>query len=233
LPMNFEKTILILGGTTEAAALAKELSIQENIRTITSLAGRTKNPAKIAGEVRTGGFGGVFGMVAYFSQNKIDEVVDATHPFATKISSTTKLACKLSGLPLKRVSRAAWKPRPKDDWQMVDNIKAAKSALPEDARAFLALGSQHLDVFSSRDDIHFVARMVDAPSLPLDFKHLTIVEGLPGNSVDDEKKLFETHGISHLVCRNSGGERGRFKLDAARELGIGVVMIIRPRAIHL
>ncbi len=226
--MNFKKTILILGGTTEAAALAKELSLEAHIRIITSLAGRTKKPAKIAGEVRTGGFGGVFGMVAYFSQHNIDEVVDATHPFATEISSNAKLACKLSGLPLKQISRAAWKPNTGDNWQMLDNIEAAKSALPNGARAFLALGSQHLDPFSSRDDIQFTVRMVDAPAQPLGFNHITIVEGLPGRSVDDEKKLLETHNISHLVCRNSGGGRGRFKLDAARELGIAVVMIKRP-----
>lgn len=167
-------------------------------------------------------------MVAYFEKENVSAVVDATHPFALKITTNTKLACKLAGLPLQQISRPPWRAAPKDDWQMVEHLQAASQAIPKAAKVFLALGSQHLDEFVGRDDVEFTIRMVDAPETSPKFKHLTLVKGLPGKTVEAEKSLLSAHNITHLICRNSGGERGFMKLIAARELGIKVIMIERP-----
>ncbi|WP_266035871.1 precorrin-6A/cobalt-precorrin-6A reductase, partial [Brucella intermedia] len=76
-----EPKILILGGTAEAAALASAFA-ELPVEAITSLAGRTSNPVRLAGTVRIGGFGGPEGLADYIRAEKIHLVIDATHPYA-------------------------------------------------------------------------------------------------------------------------------------------------------
>lgn len=104
-------------------------------------------------------------------------------------------------------------------------------ALPVGARAFLALGRQHLEAFFGRDDVHFVVRMVDPPKNPLPFKQHELIVAHAGKDETSETALFKSHDLTHLVCRNSGGKRGLAKLAAARILGIQVIMIERPVAV--
>ncbi len=223
------KTILILGGTAEGASLARKLSRQPQNRVISSLAGRTDKPFKLPGEVRIGGFGGVVGLANYLKTENIDELVDATHPFARQISQHAKKACELVGVKRTRINRPPWTPHSGDNWQSVADIAEAANTLPAGAKVFLALGSQRLDAFFGRDDVYFTVRMVDAPAKVLPFKHLSLVLGLPSKSIAAERTLFQEHNISHLVCRNSGGSRGLVKISAALELGIQIIMIERPK----
>jgi len=65
---------LILGGTKEASELAVELHKQGKA-VITSLAGRTKEPEPVSGDVRIGGFGGVEGLVEWIKQNDITHII--------------------------------------------------------------------------------------------------------------------------------------------------------------
>lgn len=228
--MTFDppKTILILGGTAEAVALANDLIDQPENRIIYSLAGVTKNPTTLDVEVRVGGFGGVAGMSSYLAKEHVNEVVDATHPFALQISSNANKACTLAGIPIRNIVRPPWNPTLDDDWQSVDNLKAAAQSLPEGANAFLALGSKHLEEFYARKDVYFTVRMIETPKRPLSFSHHSLIISRPQASIQAEKTLFETLQISHLVCRNSGGKQGLIKLAAAQELGIKVIMIERP-----
>ena len=230
MPMKTDspKTILILGGTAEAVALAKSLHNQPQNRVIYSLAGLTKNPTVFSGEVRIGGFGGVAGMTAYLANEQVSEVVDATHPFATQISSNAIEACKLAGIPTKRIVRPPWSPEHSDDWHSVESLKTAAQILPVAANVFLALGSQHLEEFYGRKDVFFTVRMIELQKRSLSFEHLSLIISRPQTSIQAEKELFEEHLISHLVCRNSGGKQGLVKLAAARELSIKVIMIERP-----
>jgi len=218
--------VLILGGTTEAAALARKLAA-EGLSVITSLAGRTRDPAPLPGETRIGGFGGVEGLASYLRDNQIAVLVDATHPFAAQMSANAVVAAAKAGIPRLRLERPAWEPRADDSWIEVADEEAAAAALPSGARAFLALGSQHLAPFAKRDDVHFVLRMVDAPqSAPALASH-EIVLGLPGD-IESETALLRGRRITHLVCRNSGGEASYAKIIAARDLKIPVIMIRRP-----
>jgi len=80
------KRVLILGGTGEAAKLATQAVRLQGVEVITSLAGRTRRPMTPSGQVRIGGFGGDAGLVDYMRQQRIDLLIDATHPFAAQIS---------------------------------------------------------------------------------------------------------------------------------------------------
>lgn len=222
------ETILILGGTREAADLAKELVTEKSgARIITSLAGRTKEPAPLAGEVRTGGFGGVEGLVRYIEENAVTRLIDATHPFARQISANAVEAARDAGVPLDIRTRKPWSRQPGDTWIEVENLEAARDAIPPGARVLLALGSQHIGLFATREDVHFVIRMIDKPEQLLELPDHALVLGRPGDSAATETMLLIAHSITHIVCRNSGGKAAYAKIEAARELGLPVIMVRR------
>lgn len=225
--MPVEK-ILILGGTAEAADVAARLVAQGSAEVTTSLAGRTKEPAPLAGAVRIGGFGGVEGLAAYLRANGISKVIDATHPFATRISQNAQAACALANVPLEVVRRSVWAREPGDRWVEVDTLDAAAEALPVGATVFLALGRQYIAAFAGRTDCRFVIRMIDPPGDPLPLRDAVLVLGKASPDPDEERALFEAHSITCLVARNSGGAAGYGKIAAARHMGMDVVMVARP-----
>ena len=227
LPAKAE-TILILGGTKEAAALAADLvNTHADWRIITSLAGRTKEPKPVAGEVRIGGFGGAEGLADYLRRENVTSLIDATHPFARQISANAKQAAALTSIPLDIRTRAPWQKQPGDNWVEFLSLEDARDALPATARVLLALGSQHIAPFASRTDVHFVVRMVDKPDQPLPLPDHELVTGLPGN-VEHETRLLNQHRITHIVCRNSGGAGAYAKIEAARQKSVTVFMIASP-----
>ena len=219
--------ILILGGTKEAAILAKQLTDSGKDVT-TSLAGRTKEPNPLAGKIRVGGFGGVDGLANWITKNSIDSVVDATHPFATQISRNVHAACEITGTPLSLKKRAPWQKQTGDIWVEVDDLTAAQSAIPGNSSVLLALGSQHISPFSQRNDVHFTIRMIDPPQSSLEFSRHTVVIGKPSKDWKMEAKLMQNHHIDHVLCRNSGGEGAYAKIRAARELAIPVILVKMP-----
>lgn len=83
------KRLLILGGTGEAAVLHEAVGerFEAGLEIVSSLAGRTNEPRSLPGMVRTGGFGGAEGLARWLREEEIDMVVDATHPYAARISA--------------------------------------------------------------------------------------------------------------------------------------------------
>lgn len=218
--------ILILGGTADARALASRL-VAEGHAVTTSLAGRTIDPILPEGEVRIGGFGGAEGLASHIRENAYDRIIDATHPFARRISENAIKAAAITGVPLEQSVRPRWRKQPGDRWQAVRSLDDAARALPSGATVFLALGRQYLDAFASRSDCRFVIRMVDAPETSLPISDYTLVLGKPASDPAREADLFTAHGVTHLVCRNSGGPAGYAKLVAARQLSLPVIMLER------
>ncbi len=222
-------TVLVLGGTSEARALAAELVLEADIRVISSLAGRVSNPALPAGEVRVGGFGGADGLAAYAVAEDIGAVVDATHPFAETISAHAVDACARAGLPLLRLARPAWSPGDGDDWHDAGSLDEAALLLPElGSRVFLTTGRQGLAAFAALD-LWFLIRCVDPPDAPLPARSEVLLARGPYER-DAERVLMRRHDIDILVTKNSGGPLTEGKLGAARDLGIPVVMVARPAA---
>lgn len=223
------KTILILSGTAEGYALAQQLHEEHpNWRIISSLAGRTKNPNLPVGEIRIGGFGGTEGLIDYISKQKVDKVIDATHPYAKTISENAKRAAKDCAIEYQKIERPAWQQTEGDNWTEVQSIEEAADILPKNATVFLALGRQYIDAFQHRSDCHFVVRMVDhSDDVPL--RSYKLILGRPNENSEDERQLFLKHKITHLITRNSGGEKSYAKIIAARDAKIPVIMIQRPK----
>ncbi len=219
--------VLVLGGTTEASQLARALA-NAPIDAIFSYAGRTESPVAQPLPTRVGGFGGVAGLQAWLQAQRITHVVDATHPFAAQMSGNAVQACAAVGVPLLAFERPAWVAQAGDTWQCVADIAGAVAALPQvPARVFLAIGRQHLLPFAQCPQHHYLLRLVDAgPSVILPNAQEVIARG--PFTVDGDRALLQEHGISHLVAKNSGGTGAVAKLEAARGLGIPVILINRP-----
>jgi len=222
--------VLILGGTGEARRLAERLSALPQLQVVSSLAGRVTHPRIPAGEVRIGGFGGVAGLAEWLRVREISAVVDATHPFAARMSESAVVACAEVGVPLLALRRPGWHAREDDDWHRVPSLLAAAQALPSlGRRIFLTTGRNELAPFAGLDALWFLIRSVDAPEPPLPVRHEVVLARGPF-AVTDEVSLMRQHQIEVLVTKDSGGEATAAKLVAARELGIPVVMVDRPPA---
>src|ERR1700729_3748804 len=147
-------TVLVLGGTSEARALAAELDGRPGLRVISSLAGRVSRPARPAGEVRVGGFGGADGLAAWARAEGVGAVGDGTHPFAQTIRANPAAACARAGLPLLRLARPAWAARAGDDWRPAGSLEAAAAMLRGlGSRVFLTTGRQGLSVFAPIEEL--------------------------------------------------------------------------------
>ena len=228
-----KRRVLILGGTGEAVDLARRLESRAGFDVVTSLAGRTRRPAAIQGRVRTGGFGGVEGLHAYLAAERVDAVVDATHPFAATISRHARLACGALGVPRTQLRRPAWSPVAGDEWTGVASLDAAADAVSRarisaNGCVFLSTGARDVQVFSRLREIRFLVRLVDAPRTPPPLARCALIVDRGPFAVDNERALFLEHGVELLVSKNSGGEATYSKLAAARELRVPVVMVDRP-----
>lgn len=219
---------LILGGTSDASLLAAEIA-RAGIDAVYSYGGRTRAPADQPLPTRIGGFGGVSGLADTIRREGITHVIDATHPFAAEMSRNAVEACAETGTPLIALERAPWTRAPGDSWIEVGDVAAAAATLPEaSANVFLAIGRQHIASFASRPQHTYTLRFVDPPEAPLPFAADVIVSRGPF-TLDGELGMLRRREIAWIVARNSGGDGARAKIDAARMLGLPVVMISRPQ----
>ncbi|MCX5508903.1 cobalt-precorrin-6A reductase [Pseudomonas sp. BJa3] len=214
--------ILLLGGVTEALAIARTLGSQH----VYSLAGIGRIPQDLACQVRVGGYGGAEGLAEYLRAEGIDLLIDATHPYAAQISHNAALAASSAGIRCWALRRPAWQAQPGDDWREVEDWAGLIAALAPFERPLFTLGReplQHLD---------------EIP--PHQFWTLRALEACPGNDrcevigargpflIDDERALFERRQIDVLVSKNSGSTATEPKLEVARERGIPVLVLERP-----
>jgi precorrin-6A/cobalt-precorrin-6A reductase len=219
--------VLVLGGTSEARALAAAL-VERGVPVVSSLAGRVANPKLPVGDVRIGGFGGPEGLAAWLTENQVSAVIDATHPFAKFIGNSAVTGAQIAGVPMLRLQRPGWRPGPEDNWHWVDSLDQAAEILPSlGERVFLTSGRQGLSAFAPLDDLWFLIRCVDPPAPPLPAKFEVLLDRGP-YLLDAETALMRTHRVEVLVTKDSGGTMTSAKLGAARALGLPVVVVRRP-----
>ena len=220
-------TLLLLAGTGEAKEIARGLAAA-GIDAVASLAGATRLPKPLALPTRSGGFGGADGFETYLAENNITAVLDATHPFAARITDRTAAICAAKGIPYLHFLRSAWVAEPGDTWTDIDREDQAADHIKPGQTAFLGTGRQTLDRFANLQDVRVICRQIDPPDGPFPFPGGQFLVGRPPFPVEDEIKLFQELGVDWLVVKNAGGDRSKTKLTAARHLNIPVLMIRRP-----
>jgi precorrin-6A/cobalt-precorrin-6A reductase len=225
--------VLILGGTGDANALAAQAAQIPTVEVITSLAGRTRQPMLATGNTRVGGFGGASGLADYLRTERIDLVIDATHPYAAQISWNAAAATAEVGVDRLMLLRSTWPRLAGDDWIEVDSCVAAAATLPDLAtlpglalRVFLTIGRQELPAFAHLQQLWFLMRSIDPPDGAIPPGEMLLERG--PFSLDQERSLLQRYNIDAIVSKNSGGDATYAKILAARELQIPVVMVQRP-----
>jgi precorrin-6A/cobalt-precorrin-6A reductase len=223
-----KKRVLILGGTSEAIALATTLAEHPDLEITTSLAGRTQKPA-VPGLVRSGGFGGTDGLVDYLQGQQIHALIDATHPFAARMSWNAVAAAIAVSIPHLMLVRPPWQRKEGDHWIEVEHNAAAAAALPGLAnRVFLTIGRQELSAYASLKEIWFLMRTIDPPNATAAIPKGLLLLARGPFSIENERSLLSKHRIEAIVSKNSGGEATHAKIIAAREMNLPVVMVQRP-----
>jgi precorrin-6A/cobalt-precorrin-6A reductase len=223
------KRILILGGTAEARALAERLAGRGDLDVTASLAGRTAAPAHQAVPVRRGGFGGVAGLADYLQSERIDALIDATHPYASVISANAVVAARTVRVPLIALQRPPWTHRAGDHWIEVRDVSAAVAAIGQaPRRVFVTLGRNELAPLQGAPQHHYLIRSVDPVEPPLALPHAHYITARGPFIAVDERAVMTTHQIEIVIAKNSGGTATYGKIEAARALGIAVIMLRRP-----
>ncbi|MDD1959583.1 MAG: cobalt-precorrin-6A reductase [Pseudomonas capeferrum] len=214
--------ILLLGGVTEALAIARQLGPQH----VYSLAGIGRVPQDLQCQVRVGGFGGAEGLARYLREAGITLLIDATHPYAAQISHNAAVASRTAGVPCWALRRPAWQAQPGDDWREVQDWAGLIDALAPFRRPLFTLGREPLQ------------HLAEIP--PEQFWTLRALEACPGNDrcevigargpfrIEEERALFARRQIDVLISKNSGSLATEPKLEVARELGVPVLILKRP-----
>ena len=220
--------VLLLGGTTEASALAAMLADDPGFSATLSLAGATRSPVLPATAYRIGSFGGVDGLAGWLRAERVEALVDATHPYAVQMSRHAAAAAANVGIPCLRIDRPAWTAQPGDRWTTVRDADAAAAALgAEPRRVLLTVGSKALLPFG-RTAHRYVIRCIDPPDPALLPPQAELLLARGPFTLDGETALLAERRIEVLVSKNSGGAATAPKLEAARRLGLPVLMIERP-----
>lgn len=222
--------VLILGGTGDANRLVSMLAHDAACHIVLSLAGRTSQPHLPPCATRVGGFGGSPGMAAYLKCNSIDLVADVTHPFAANISQNAVSACAQTGVALVRFERTEFTRQKGDDWHIFTDLEALVQTLAgKPRRIFLSHGREGLRLFARHKQHHYLVRSIEPPP---DFELLAdarLILARGPFALDDEIMLLREAAINTLVSKNSGGDATAAKIAAARQLGLEVMMLARPR----
>lgn len=222
-------TLLLLAGTGLAQDIARRLEARKT-DVIVSLAGGSRAGADMGGlEVRIGGFGGDEGFRDYLTDRGVTAVLDATHPFAAQISDRSARICAKAGVAYCLLQRPPWQAQAGDRWQEIDQEEEAARYIPPGSTVFLATGRQTLDRFANLESCTLICRQIDPPDREFPFENGRFLVGKPPFSVPQERALFTELGVDWLVVKNAGGRASATKLTAARELGVRVAMINRPR----
>nr|WP_206038398.1 cobalt-precorrin-6A reductase [Rhodococcus sp. HNM0569] len=219
---------MLLGGTGEARALAAALVGEPGITVTSSLAGRVRAPSLPDGDVRVGGFGGVEGLSAWLRDHEVDALVDATHPFAARITAHAHDAATRTGTAALVLRRPGWTEVPGDVWRRVPDTAAAVAAVAADPnrRVFLTIGRQEVAAFAGVANPMLI-RAIDPPDGPLPAHSETTLARGPF-TVDEEIETMRTWRADVVVTKDSGGPQTEAKLVAARRSGIPVIVIDRP-----
>lgn len=229
---------LLLGGTGDALKIARHLRRDD----IYSLAGLGTVPEGLDCTVRVGGYGGADGLAAFIRTEGIEQVIDATHPYAATISANAAAACQATDTPYWALSRASWQASAGDDWREVQDWTQIQAALIGFKRPLWTLGREplrHLDAIPDGqrwfirclglDEVAQGVRDVDATDRPA----YDIIAARGPFTIEGERALFDRLDIDVVVSKNSGGSATEAKLAVARERGIPVIMLARPRLPHL
>ena len=158
-------------------------------------------------------------------------MIDATHPFAARISGNAVAACRAAQTPLVVFTRPPWTREPGDRWIDAATMEDAADALGAQPKTvFLTQGRLQLAAFLCAPQHRYVVRSIERPAEIDALPDCRLILARGPFSLADELALMRSERVEALVTKNSGGRATYAKIEAARMLGIEVVIVRRPAA---
>lgn len=230
--------ILVLGGTSDARALADKL---RGAGYDVLLSAASSYGARLGGEngtrVRDGALDGA-GLEELVA--KAEAVVDATHPFAEVITGDAKEACARASRPYLRVARPAAE-LPASAVRTADGSEAARIAVAHAAGSggaiLLTVGAKTVSTYAEaarEAGVRVVARVLPTQEslracaeAGLEPRDIVAMQG--PTSAELDAALLRHLGAAVLVTKDSGAVGGlEEKLRAAELAAVTAVVVERP-----
>ncbi|WIF94953.1 cobalt-precorrin-6A reductase [Caminicella sporogenes] len=176
-------------------------------------------------------------MIKLIEQKGVKLVIDATHPYAEKVSENIIKACKYKKIPCFRFQREETRSLKFQNiiYRAKDYEEAAKSLANKKGNILLTVGSKTLDIFVRYTDVkRLFARVLPVSSIlekceKLGFKPSNIIAMQGPFSKEMNIEMIKKYHIDIMVTKDSGKVGGTIeKFEAAYECGIDVVLIERP-----
>ena len=225
-----DRKLLILGGTADGRHLASALHAS-GCSVIYSVAGLVRLP-DLACEVISGGFTQFGGLSAYIRDNKVQAILDVTHPYAQKMSESAIKRAHQCMIPCWRFHRLAWQPEKDDRWEEYSNWPEMLDSLKDQKSVFLTAGQlpesalKKLAQYGKQGQVQILRTAVKPRTALPD--SIQWHKAIGPFAFEDELALMQKYKVDVLVSKNSGGASTQAKLVAARTLGISVFMFTRP-----
>ena len=219
--------ILIIGGTAEAAIIAKEL-VKRGVFVIISYAGRTVDIEPPIQSYRIGGFGGATGMSDFMKKEEITHLLDASHPFSKTITINSLVATKMANVNYICFEREKWGKEKEDSWRFVSDINKAVKLIEDDDSVFVTIGNKEIRYLNRRPKPFYLIRMITDPTDKIKLENYEIIFDKGPFELESEMNILKKYSINKLITKNSGSPAVFGKIHAARTMGVEVIMIERP-----
>lgn len=230
--------IFIFSGTTEGRELAQLLAsngVEVHVRVATEYGAEVMEPdANI--DVKVGSCGGAEGIARVIEENGFTLVVDATHPYATRISEHIREGCEASGTEYIRLSRSASFDGSSDVIEVASVKDAVDYLIGTEGPILAATGSNEILEYTRIPDYRerVTARVLSTrPSmlkcLDAGFEGKNLVCAQGPFSEEANHALLVQIGARYMVTKDSGTVGGfEDKLNAARRAGARIILVKRP-----
>jgi precorrin-6A/cobalt-precorrin-6A reductase len=174
------------------------------------------------------------GLTDFLARGEADVVLDATHPFAVRITRLAHAVCRRLDVPFVRYERPDWEPPP--GTRLVESFAEAAALLPSlGTRVLLTIGAKQLKHFAAlQGRLVLIARILPCvaslqQALAAGFTPDRLLCLRPPFSREFNRAVLREYRAELLLTKASGREGGVVeKVLAARDLGLEVVMIRRP-----
>lgn len=228
--------ILLAGGTTESVAIAKLLTnAGHHILVSQATEIGLDLPDSPFLRLRRGRLDAQ-GFEELLRRERIDAVVDASHPFAVQLRSTLKAACRHRGIVRIRFERST-PPLPSGVVLAENHVQAAHRSFSLGKTVLLTTGSRTVGIYASiakQYDATLWARIAPSAESELALSgsgvdERRIVRAKGPFSVEDTMALLDRSGAQVLVAKDSGESGGiAQRIDAAWRRGAHAVVVRRP-----
>lgn len=228
--------VFVFSGTTEGRAIARYLrsrGVEVHVRVATEYGAVVMEDDGV--DVQVGSCGGAEGITRTIRENGYSLVIDATHPYARRISQHIREGCADAGVECIRLVRSDG-----GDHEGVTEVASVAEAVEflkgTEGNVLVSTGSNELALFASIPDYkeRITARVLStresmdkAVALGFEGSHLIAAQG----PFTEEENLAALKRIDArwLVTKDSGtiGGFGE-KVRAARRAGAGIVLVSRP-----